>query len=138
MTFGSSVYALVLIQCLLDRRVLLEITVVLTLKICFILFYQLRFMIEHLGTIVISPNVPEPYPKVWEPYHRILGLYNLTLSLVNSMAHIHVRLLGPCFKTGRRGRRPTRQRDENRNRALLAIRVPSRACLVLSQDTRGC
>ena len=39
------------------------------------------------------------------------------------MARAHVKLLGPCFKTGRRGHRPTPQRDEDRNRALLAIRV---------------
>ena len=69
---------------------------------------------------------------------KLLFAFTTPLSLVNSMARIHVRLLGPCFKTGRRGHRPTRQRDGNRNRALLAIRVPSRTCLVRSQDTRGC
>ena len=30
------------------------------------------------------------------------------------MARAHVKLLGPCFKTGRRGRRPTRNRDAAR------------------------
>ena len=30
------------------------------------------------------------------------------------MTRTHVRLLGPCFKTGRRGRRPTRNRDADR------------------------
>ena len=30
------------------------------------------------------------------------------------MARAHVKLLGPCFKTGRRGRRPTRDRDASR------------------------
>ena len=69
---------------------------------------------------------------------KLLFAFTAPISLVNSMARIHVRLLGPCFKTGRRGRRPTRQRDENRNRALLAIRVLSRTCLVRSQDTQGC
>ena len=69
---------------------------------------------------------------------KLLFAFTAPLSLVNSMARIHVRLLGPCFKTGRRGHRPTRQRDENRNRALLAIRVLSRTCPVRSQDTRGC
>ena len=57
---------------------------------------------------------------------KLLFAFTAPLGLVNPMARIHVRLLGPCFKTGRRGRRPTRQRDENRNRALLAIRVLSR------------
>ena len=56
---------------------------------------------------------------------KLLFAFTAPLGLVNPMACIHVRLLGPCFKTGRRGRRPTRQRDENRNRALLAIRVLS-------------
>ena len=54
---------------------------------------------------------------------KLLFAFTAPLSLVNSMARIHVRLLGPCFKTGRRGHRPTPQRDEDRNRALLAIRV---------------
>ena len=65
---------------------------------------------------------------------KLLFAFTTPLSLVNSMARIHVRLLGPCFKTGRRGRRPTRQRDENRNRALLAIRVLSRTRLGQSQE----
>jgi|FLMP01.1.fsa_nt_emb hypothetical protein len=69
---------------------------------------------------------------------KLLFAFTAPLGLVNPMARIHVRLLGPCFKTGRRGRRPTRQRDENRNRALLAIRVLSRTRRAQSQDTRGC
>lgn len=36
------------------------------------------------------------------------------LGLVRPMARTHVRLLGPCFKTGRRDRRPTRDRDADR------------------------
>ena len=68
---------------------------------------------------------------------KLLFAFTTPLSLVNSMARIHVRLLGPCFKTGRRGRRPTPQRDVNRNRALLAIRVHSSTCLVRSQENRA-
>ena len=68
---------------------------------------------------------------------KLLFAFTAPLSLVNSMARIHVRLLGPCFKTGRRGHRPTRQRDGNRNRALLAIRVSSSTCLVQSQNIQG-
>ena len=69
---------------------------------------------------------------------KLLFAFTAPLGLVNPMTSIHVRLLGPCFKTGRSGRRPTRQRDENRNRALLAIRVLSNTCLVRSQGTQGC
>ena len=69
---------------------------------------------------------------------KLLFAFTPPLGLVNPMTRIHVRLLGPCFKTGRRGRRPTRQRDENRNRASLAIRVLSRTRRARSQDTRGC
>ena len=36
------------------------------------------------------------------------------LGLENPMTCTHVRLLGPCFKTGRRRRRPTRNRDAGR------------------------
>ena len=32
---------------------------------------------------------------------KLLFAFTTPLSLVNSMARIHVRLLGPCFKTGR-------------------------------------
>ena len=65
---------------------------------------------------------------------KLLFAFTAPLSLVNPMARIHVRLLGPCFKTGRRGHRPTRQRDENGNRALLDIRVLSRTRLAWSQE----
>ena len=68
---------------------------------------------------------------------KLLFAFTTPLSLVNSMARIHVRLLGPCFKTGRSNQRPTRQRDGNRNRALLAIRVSSFTHLVWSQDIQG-
>ena len=40
--------------------------------------------------------------------------FTAPLGLVRPMARTHVRLLGPCFKTGRRGRRPTRDRDADR------------------------
>ena len=53
----------------------------------------------------------------------LLFAFTAPLGLVNPMARTHVRLLGPCFKTGLRGRRPTRQRDANRDRPSLAIRV---------------
>ena len=69
---------------------------------------------------------------------RLLFAFTAPLGLVNPMARIHVRLLGPCFKTGRRGHRPTRQRDANRNRQLLAIRVRLRTRPARSQDTGGC
>ena len=40
--------------------------------------------------------------------------FTAPLSLVHPMARAHVKLLGPCFKTGRRGRRTTRDRDATR------------------------
>jgi hypothetical protein len=40
--------------------------------------------------------------------------FTAPLGLVRPMARTHVRLLGPCFKTGRRDRRPTRDRDASR------------------------
>ena len=46
---------------------------------------------------------------------ELLFAFTAPLGLVNPMARVHVRLLGPCFKTGRRGHRPTRQRDANRD-----------------------
>ena len=40
--------------------------------------------------------------------------FTTPLGLVNPMTRTRVRLLGPCFKTGRRGHRPTRNRDAAR------------------------
>ena len=48
--------------------------------------------------------------------HRVPFAFTTPLGLVRPMARTHVRLLGPCFKTGRRGRRPTRDRDAGRTR----------------------
>ena len=44
--------------------------------------------------------------------------FTAPLGLVNPMTRMHVRLLGPCFKTGRRGHRPTRDRYAVRAEAL--------------------
>ena len=43
--------------------------------------------------------------------HQVPFAFTLPLGLVSPMTRTHVRLLGPCFKTGRRRRRPTRNRD---------------------------
>jgi hypothetical protein len=40
--------------------------------------------------------------------------FTTPLGLVRPMARTHVRLLGPCFKTGQRDRRPTCNRDAGR------------------------
>ena len=40
--------------------------------------------------------------------------FTAPLGFEHPMARAHVKLLGPCFKTGRRDRRPTRDRDANR------------------------
>ena len=44
--------------------------------------------------------------------------FTTPLGLDNPMTRIYVRLLGPCFKTGRRGHRPTRNRYAARAEAL--------------------
>ena len=41
---------------------------------------------------------------------KLLFAFTTPLSLGHSMARAHVKLLGPCFKTGRRGRRPKSDR----------------------------
>ena len=46
--------------------------------------------------------------------HRVPFAFTAPLGLVRPMARTHVRLLGPCFKTGRRGHRPTRNGDAGR------------------------
>ena len=40
--------------------------------------------------------------------------FTAPLGLVSPLTCTHARLLGPCFKTGRRHRRPTRDRSESR------------------------
>ena len=46
--------------------------------------------------------------------HWVPFAFTPPLGLVSPMTRTHVRLLGPCFKTGRRRRRPTRNRDAGR------------------------
>ena len=74
--------------------------------------------------------------------------FTAPLGFAHPMTRTHVRLLGPCFKTGRRGHRPTRDRDAARKRQLLAIRgrsstrrahsPASRAWTQGPNFTRGC
>jgi hypothetical protein len=45
---------------------------------------------------------------------KVTFAFTTPLGLVNPMTRAHDRLLGPCFKTGRRRRRPTRNRDVSR------------------------
>ena len=59
-------------------------------------------------------------PRIQVPF-----AFTAPLGLDNPMARTHVRLLGPCFKTGQSCRRPTRHRDANRASVTLAIRVRS-------------
>ena len=44
--------------------------------------------------------------------------FTTPLGLVRPMARTHVRLLGPCFKTGRRVHQATRDRDADRESKL--------------------
>ena len=75
--------------------------------------------------------------RIFPRADKLLFAFTTPLSLVNSMARIHVRLLGPCFKTGRRGHQPTRQRDGNRNRALLAIQYMLDSLVRVSRRVGG-
>ena len=50
--------------------------------------------------------------------HRVPFAFTTPLGLVRPMARTHVRLLGPCFKTGRRGHQATRDRDADRESKL--------------------
>ena len=50
--------------------------------------------------------------------------FTAPLGLADPMARTRVRLLGPCFKTGRRRRRPTRQRRADRDRAIACCTSP--------------
>ena len=50
--------------------------------------------------------------------------FTAPLGLVNPMTRTFVTLLGPCFKTGRRFRRPTRVRDGSRFRAEARYTSP--------------
>jgi hypothetical protein len=60
--------------------------------------------------------------------------FTTPLGLVNPMTRTHVRLLGPCFKTGRRRRRPTRDRNVSRAREALAVRAHLNTRRVRSQE----
>src|SRR6056300_554197 len=55
-----------------------------------------------------------PNTRITAQLHEAAFAFTAPLSLGHPMARAHVKLLGPCFKTGRRGRRPTRNRDAAR------------------------
>ncbi len=72
-------------------------------------------MLLLLCTIRGRCKAPGLRPRKGSPLrHRVPFAFTTPLGLVRPMARTHVRLLGPCFKTGRRGRRPTRDRDADR------------------------
>ena len=63
--------------------------------------------------------------------------FTTPLGLVNPMTRTHVRLLGPCFKTGRRQRRSTRDGDVDGNRKLSRCTSPLRYPPVMQPRARG-
>ena len=78
-------------------------------------------------------EAPELRPKDRSSAQRAFA-FTAPLGLVNPMTRAHVKLLGPCFKTGRRGRRPTRNRDAARAKKTLSIRDRSNTRPVQSQE----
>ena len=72
-------------------------------------------------------------PQVQVPF-----AFTAPMSLEHSMTRTHVRLLGPCFKTGRRQRRSTRNRDVARTRDVLVIRDHLNTCQSHSPERRAC
>jgi hypothetical protein len=63
--------------------------------------------------------------------------FTAPLGLGNPMTRTHVRLLGPCFKTGRRRRRPTRNRDASRAREDTRCTSPLNYPPAPKPGTRG-
>ena len=61
-------------------------------------------------------EAPRLRPRKGSPLSRTKSAFAFTtpLGLEHPVARAHVKLLGPCFKTGRRGRRTTRDRDATR------------------------
>ena len=64
-------------------------------------------MIGNRGTAALAGIVPQADKRPFA--------FTAPLGLDHPMARTRVRLLGPCFKTGRRCRRPTRQRQTGRS-----------------------
>ena len=69
--------------------------------------------------------------------HEAAFAFTTPLGLDHPMARAHAKLLGPCFKTGQRGHRPTRNRDAARASETLAIRDRSSTRLSQSQERRA-
>ena len=67
-------------------------------------------MIGNGGTATLAGIVPHTDKRCFA--------FTAPMGLANPMTCTHVRLLGPCFKTGRRGHRPTRNRYAARAEAL--------------------
>ena len=63
--------------------------------------------------------------------------FTTPLGLVHPMARAHVKLLGPCFKTGRKGHRPTRDRDAARDNEVTRYTRPLFYPSPTAPETRG-
>ena len=63
--------------------------------------------------------------------------FTAPMGLVHPMTRTHVRLLGPCFKTGRRQRRSTRDGDVDGHRNVARCTSPLRYLPVTQPSTRG-
>ena len=91
-------------------------------------------MLLLLRTIRGRREAPGLRPQGIVPKLQAAFAFTAPLGLVNPMTRTHVRLLGPCFKTGRRRRRPTRDRDASRARETLAVRACLNTRPVRSQE----
>ena len=85
-------------------------------------------MLLLLRTMRGRREAPGLRPRGIVPRPQAAFAFTTPLGLVNPMTRTHVRLLGPCFKTGRRRRRPTRDREASRanegTRCTSPLRYP--------------
>ena len=78
-----------------------------------------------------------PSKGITPQLHEAAFAFTAPLGLGHPMARAHAKLLGPCFKTGQRGHRPTRNRDAARaskdTRYTRRLQYPSQP----EPETRG-
>ncbi len=91
-------------------------------------------MLLLLRTMRGRREAPGLRPEGIVPQPQAAFAFTTPLGLGHPMTRMHVRLLGPCFKTGRRRRRPTRDRDTSRARETLAVRARSGTRRAQSQE----
>ena len=89
---------------------------------------------QRAGSIGNGGNAAARESSVFPRTDKRPFAFTAPIGLANPLTRIHVRLLGPCFKTGRSLRQPTRQGErQTATRRVARCTSPPQACRAQSR-----